>query len=234
MRTSARPVLVLDVLGTVVDQAGSMTRAVSARTGLSTPAAGDVVARWLAHVATEERAVVEGRRAFAPSHELDAEALRALADQGRLAADDVAALADTSARLAPWPDSVAGLDALAEDVTVVGLSNASRRTLTGLAGHARLRWHQLLSAEEVGTYKPDPALYALALRSVPVTATPVVMAAAHAWDLRAAAQAGLRTAYVPRPGGDPPGPEDHVDLHVTDLAELHARIRELARAGDDG
>jgi 2-haloacid dehalogenase len=46
------------------------------------------------------------------------------------------------------------------------------------------------------------------------------MVAAHPWDLRAAARHGLRTAYVARPGAEPPAPDDRFDVRVSDLAEL--------------
>lgn len=50
------------------------------------------------------------------------------------------------------------------------------------------------------------------------------MVAAHAWDLRGAREAGLRTAYVARPVGDPPASSDRFDLHATGLAELADRL----------
>jgi 2-haloacid dehalogenase len=87
-----------------------------------------------------------------------------------------------------------------------------------------MRWHQVLSAEDAGTYKPDPAIYELAMRSVPTSAGPPFMVAAHAWDLRAAAAIGMRTAYVPRPNGDPPRPDDEFDVVATSLTDLHARL----------
>lgn len=219
-----RPVAVFDVLGTLVDQAGSLAREVAAAAGLDEAAAAATVRAWLDHVAEQERAVLDGRRAFAPSHELDAEALHRLADEGLLARGHVDRLADASQRLRPWPDTLAGLDRLAPDVTVLGLSNAGRRVLTGLSGASGMRWHQVLSAEDAGTYKPDPAVYELALRSAPADAGPPFMVAAHAWDLRAAQAAGMRTAYVPRPDGDPPGPGDAFDLYAADLADLHALL----------
>lgn len=222
-----RTAVVFDVLGTLVDQAGSMKRRVSTVLGLDDQAAADVVGRWLGHVAAQERAIIERRRAFAPSHDLDAEALDWLAGEGVLPYDSVATLVDTSERLRPWPDTVAGLELLATDVVVLGLSNASRRTLTGLSGNSRLRWHQLLSAEDAGTYKPDPAVYELALSSVPAGSGPPFMAAAHAWDLRAAAAVGMRTAYVPRPHGDPPRPDEAFDLHATSIEDLHAQLLAL-------
>ncbi|MGW2093015.1 haloacid dehalogenase type II [Promicromonospora sukumoe] len=229
---TARPVVVLDVLGTLVDQAGSLRRRVVEEAGIDSDAAADVVGRWLGHVAEQERAIVERRRPFAASHTLDQEALDALGREHRLSPDAVAALADASERLEPWPDTVDGLDRLAADVTVIGLSNASRRSLAGLSASAGLRWHQVLSAEDAGTYKPAPGIYELALRSAPATSGTPVMVAAHAWDLRGAAAAGLRTAYVPRPDGDAPAPGDTFDLYATDLRDLHAQLLDGAGSPD--
>ncbi|MFG2138396.1 haloacid dehalogenase type II [Streptomyces sp. NPDC048650] len=132
----------------------------------------------------------------------------------------VAALALSGRRLPPWPDTVAGLARLAERFPLIGLSNASRTALLGLNPHAGLRWHQALSAEDARAYKPDPAVYQLA---VAVSGRPperLLMVAAHAWDLRGAQGLGLRTAYVARPVGDPPTSSDRFDLHADGLADL--------------
>lgn len=226
--STSTPIVVFDVLGTLVDQFGSLARRVSDVAGIDEQAAEDVVRRWLDHVAIEERAIIEHRRAFAASHELDAEALNSLTSEGLLPNGSAAELADAAERLQPWPDTVAGLELLAADVTVVGLSNASRRTLTGLSSNCGLRWHQLLSAEDAGTYKPEPAIYELAMSSAPASSGAPFLAAAHAWDLRAAAAVGMRTAYVPRPNGDPPRPDDTFDLHVTSISDLHRQLLALA------
>lgn len=220
--------IVFDVLGTLVDQAGSLQRQVAATAGLETPTAAATVDAWLSHVSAQERAIIDGRRAFAPSHDLDGEALDRLADDGLLSRAHAVSLRDAAQQLRPWPDSVDGLDLLAGDVTVLGLSNASRRVLAGLSAEAGLRWHQVLSAEDAGTYKPDAAIYEVAVNSTPPEASPPFLVAAHAWDLRAAAAVGMRTAYVPRPGGDPPRADDHFDLHADDLRDLHARLLALS------
>jgi 2-haloacid dehalogenase len=54
---------------------------------------------------------------------------------------------------------------------------------------------------------------------------PPIMVAAHAWDLRAAKAAGMRTAYVPRPNGDPPVPRERFDIHAVDLEDLAVQLR---------
>jgi len=234
MAPRRRPVLVFDVLGTLVDQAGSLATQLHEDAGLDAAAARGVVATWLGRVADRERAVVEGRRAFAPSGVLDREVLAGLAAEDALPVSAVDRLASAAERLRPWPDSVAGVAALARDFTVLGLSNADRRTLAALRADAGLEWHEALSAEDAGTYKPAPGIYAAAVAAAGEAPAPgqaarwgavePVMVAAHAWDLRAAAAAGMRTAYVPRPGGDAPRDDDAFDLHAVDLADLHGRL----------
>jgi 2-haloacid dehalogenase len=224
---TVRPTVVFDVLGTLVDQTGSLERRAAALTGLDDRAAAEVARRWLGHVADQERAIVEGRRPFAPSHELDLGALRLLVRERLLSDGGADLLADASEWLQPWPDTVAGLDLLAADVTVLGLSNASRRVLAGLSAHAGLRWHQVLSAEDARSYKPGPEVYEVAMDSTPADSGVPFMVAAHAWDLRAAAAAGMRTAYVPRADGDPPGPGDSFNLRATNLLDLHAQLLDL-------
>lgn len=219
-----RPVVVFDVLGTLVDQAGSLREQVSEAAGVDSVAAAPIVDTWLALVAEEERAIVAGRRSFAPSHELDEEALHHLADTAVLPREAVDRLTVAAQRLRPWPDTVDGLARLSGDVTVMGLSNASRRTLAGLSSNRGLRWHQVLSGEDASSYKPAAALYEAAIGTTPSGAGSPIMVAAHAWDLRAASAAGMRTAYVPRPGGDEPRADDDFDLYADDLADLHAQL----------
>lgn len=221
-----RPVVVFDVLGTLVDQAGSLRRQTSAIVGCDASASGRVVRLWLAQVAERERQIIAGDSAFVPSHALDAQSLEDLAANGELPTHAVRPLSTAAQRMEPWPDTVDGLTRLSADATVAGLSNASHKVLTELSHHSGMRWHQIFSADDARTYKPDPAIYRLALSAAPIGAPPPYLVAAHAWDLRAAAKAGLRTAYVPRPDGDPPTPDDTFDLYAEDLQHLHAMLRD--------
>ncbi|MGM1078501.1 haloacid dehalogenase type II [Streptomyces sp. H28] len=218
--------VVVDVLGTLVDEpAGLRAGLRELAPSLDGPGIEELLALWQQHIAREQRGVVDGVRPYVPSDVLDLEAARLVADAagvGDPAA--VAALARSGRRLPPWSDTVAGLARLAERFPVIGLSNASRTALLELNAHAGLRWHQALSAEDARTYKPDPAVYRLA---VTVSGRPperLLMVAAHAWDLRGARAAGLRTAYVARPVGDPPAPSDRFDLHADGLADLAERL----------
>ncbi|MGD6749004.1 haloacid dehalogenase type II [Streptomyces sp. BH105] len=218
--------LVFDVLGTLVDEPAGI------RAGIRqlAPQLDDftiekLLALWQQHVEREQQRVLDGDRAYAASHVIDLEAARLVADAA--GAGDPAAVAELALagrRLPPWPDTVAGLARLGERYPLIGLSNASRTALLGLNAHAGLRWHQALSAEDARAYKPDPAVYRLA---VDVSGRPperLLMVAAHAWDLRAAQAVGLRTAYVARSVGDPPAASDRFDFYADDLGGLAEQI----------
>ncbi|WP_328748195.1 haloacid dehalogenase type II [Streptomyces sp. NBC_00285] len=214
--------LVFDVLGTLVDEPAGIRAGIrELDPSLDDPGVEGLLALWQQHIDQEQRRMLDGGRPYLTSDVLDLEAARLVADAAGV--DDpaaVAALAVSGRRLPPWPDTVAGLARLSERFPLIGLSNASRTALLGLNAHAGLRWHQALSAEDTRTYKPDPAVYQLA---VTVSGRPperLLMVAAHAWDLRGAQNVGLRTAYVARPVGDPPTSSDGFDLYADGLADL--------------
>ena len=102
-------------------------------------------------------------------------------------------------RLDPWADSVRGLRQLKAHFVISTLSNGNLALLVNMAKHARLPWDCVLSAEIFRHYKPDPEVYQGAARLLGFEPAQVLMVAAHPSDLAAAARAGLRTAYVPRP-----------------------------------
>ncbi|AZQ39323.1 haloacid dehalogenase type II [Streptomyces cyaneochromogenes] len=221
--------LVFDVLGTLVDEPAGIRAGIrELDPSLDDPGVEKLLSLWQQHIEGEQRRILDGVRPYLTSDHLDLEAARLVADAvGVGAPDAVAALALSGRRLPPWPDTVAGLARLAERFPLIGLSNASRTALLGLNAHAGLRWHQALSAEDARTYKPDPAVYQLA---VTVSGRPperLLMVAAHAWDLRGARRLGLRTAYVARPVGDPPTSSDGFDLHAADLADLADQLDEV-------
>jgi 2-haloacid dehalogenase len=83
----------------------------------------------------------------------------------------------------------------------------------------------LLSGGLVRAFKPDPAVYQMALAVLEVEARDVLMVAAHPWDLRAAAEQGFATAYVARPGAEAPAAGDEFDVTVPDLAGLASLLR---------
>ncbi|MBR7828311.1 haloacid dehalogenase type II [Actinospica sp. MGRD01-02] len=214
--------LLFDVLGTVVDEAGSMRAEVAAALA-DVGAAGradEVTSAWSRRFATLVSAIREGAP-WRSTDELNAEALAsALRDGPRLPEADVSRLALVGHRLRPWPDARAALRKLSERYTVVALSNGNLSMLADLFSAGGLTWHCVLSGEMVHAYKPDPAVYRLALHRLELDPSRTLMVAAHPWDLRAAANLGLRTAYVQRAGEGDPEASDVFDLVMPDLAAL--------------
>jgi 2-haloacid dehalogenase len=221
-------VLLFDVLGTVVDESGSMHDELAAaldHAGVDREQADALATAWIGRFAVLMTPIVDGGP-WRTTDELNAEALvYALRDIGpRLPESTVRELALVGHRLRPWPDSAQALRELARRFTIVALSNGNLSMLTELFAGAGLTWHGVLSAELVGAYKPDPAVYRFALDQLALDPHRTLMVAAHPWDLRAAAAHGLRTAYIERAGEGEPLPSDRFDLTVRDLAALSAAL----------
>ena len=136
-------------------------------------------------------------------------------------------------RLDPWSDAVEGLTRLKQRYVVAPLSNGNVALLTNMAKRAKLPWDLVLSAELVRHYKPDPETYLMALELLDLRPEEVMMVAAHADDLRAARESGLRAAYVPRPlefgpggkaGGKAETSDPSFDLVAGDFVELAGKL----------
>ena len=129
-------------------------------------------------------------------------------------------------RLRPWPDAVAGLTRLRARYVISPLSNASFAGMVHLAKFARLPWDCVITAENASCYKPRPEVYLTAARLLGLPAHEIMMVAAHNYDLRAARELGLRTAFVPRPAEYGPGqttdlaPEGAWDVVAADFEDL--------------
>ncbi|RII14772.1 (S)-2-haloacid dehalogenase [Streptomyces sp. YIM 130001] len=228
--------VVLDILGTMVDEPGGLRTALHE----ALPTADDerldrLLTRWQEYVEREQQRIASGERPYADSEFIDREAARHVTGRADVTDPDVVErLACAAQRLDPWPDSAAGLVRLARAFPVLGLSNAARSTLLRLNAHAGLSWHLALSAQDARAYKPAPEVYRLALDAVGRPPERVLMVAAHAWDLRAAQALGMRTAYVRRPVGDPPTSADTFDLYAQNLDDLvTALTADGATAGAD-
>jgi 2-haloacid dehalogenase len=232
---SAVRALVFDVFGTVVDWRGSVIRE-----GEALGRARGVAVDWSRFADQWRReGYVEGiariRRGDEPWADADALHRRKLDELlpayglGGLAEAAVADFSRAWHRLDPWPDAVPGLSRLKRKFVISPLSNGTFALLTNMARRAGLPWDCILSADLFGAYKPDPATYLGAARLLAIAPAELMMVAAHAGDLRAAREHGLRTAFVARPdewgaGGRPDTPPDGVDLAVASFVELAERL----------
>ena len=227
--------LAFDIFGTVVDWRGSIVRegeALGARLGLACdwPAFADA---WRAGYQPAMHEVRSGALPWTSIDALHRRILDRLWPAFGLPPLPEPQMADFNHvwhRLAPWPDSVAGLTRLKSRFTLVTLSNGNVSLLVEMARRGGLPWDAVFSAELFGHYKPDPEVYLGAARLVDLAPPQLMMVAAHPSDLRAAAACGLRTAYVDRPlefgpgGAREPWRAGEFDVEADDLVELAARL----------
>jgi 2-haloacid dehalogenase len=133
-------------------------------------------------------------------------------------------------RLRPWPDSVPGLTRLKARYVISPLSNASFVGMVKLAKFASLPWDCVITAENARFYKPHPDVYRTAVSLLGLRPEQVLMVAAHNYDLRAAQEQGLLTAFVPRPTEHGPGqttdltPEGQWTIVAADFVDLAAQL----------
>ena len=196
--------LVFDVFGTVVDWHGSVAREVrelARAKGLRINAIKFAKA-WRAGY---RPAMDRVRRGEAPFEKIDVIHRAILEDVLRqfrvttLAEDEKAHLNLVWHRLKPWPDAVRGLKRLKSKHIIATLSNGNTGLLVDMAKHGGLPWDCVFSSDTFKLFKPDPGMYLGAADRLDLKPSEVMMVAAHKPDLRAAAQQGLKTAFVKRP-----------------------------------
>ena len=132
--------------------------------------------------------------------------------------------------LPPHADVIPALKRLRDaDYTLVTLTNSSNASVADQMEHAGLTqfFEALLSVEDVGKYKPHAEVYRWAAGRVGVDVSECLLVAAHGWDVAGAAWAGMRTAFVARPGQQmfPLGPA--IDITVPSLAELPGELERM-------
>ncbi len=133
-------------------------------------------------------------------------------------------------RLKAWPDSVPGLQRLKAKFILGTMSNGTVACMVNMAKYAGLPWDCILGAEVAKAYKPDPRTYRTGAALLGLPPEEVLMVAAHQYDLIAARDVGLKTAFVPRPLREGPGkvldltPDPSFDLVVEDLEDLASQL----------
>ena len=209
--------LIFDVFGTCVDWRSGVARdaaAVARAKGVSLDPLTFADA-WRAKYQPSMETVRSGKRPWTILDVLHRESLDALLPSfglaGKLSEAEIDDLNRAWHRLDPWPDTVSGLTRLKRKYIIAPHSNGNLALLVNMAKRAGIPWDCILGAEVVRNYKPVPASYQDAVRTLGLKPANVMMVAAHNGDLRAAQQQGLRTGFVPRP-------TEHGASQKTDLA----------------
>ena len=137
------------------------------------------------------------------------------------------AVAGSWQRLEPWPDVRAGVARLRAEAITATLSNTDMSTAISLFKSLSIDMDAIFTAELVGAFKPDPAVYQRALKYLGLGPGEAAMVACHPYDLEAAGSLGLGTIFVSRPFeyGDPALAHEmaveSVSQHVRSIGEIN-------------
>lgn len=217
-RWVARPqVLIFDVNETLLDLTALRSVLVEALGG------GERLAEWFFRL-LHGSLVANATDSFRSFETIGVEALQAVAQRQDvdLSAEDAAALVAGFRSLPPHADVPDALRRLAADFRLVALSNGSPTGIPAQLTNAGIIDHfeQVLSVEDVGRFKPDPAPYLMALDRTGATAETALMVAAHDWDIIGARAVGTPGAFITRPGVVWTVPHELPALTVPDIGAL--------------
>lgn len=131
-------------------------------------------------------------------------------------------------KLPAFPEAALGLRSLRNRGNLLAaFSNGEAEVVRGVLESAKLLplFDDIVSADEVRTFKPDPAIYAHAVQRLGQAANTIWLVSSNPFDIIGAKTAGLRVAWVKRDTKtifDPWGIEP--DLVVSRLDQLESLI----------
>ncbi len=157
--------------------------------------------------------------------DIGAAALRMLAAERGIELDDAGAkrALEGMTRLPPHDDVAPALRRLqAAGFRLATLTNSSQAGVKAQLDHAGLAgfFERQLSVESVALFKPHVAVYEWAAGEMGAAPADCMLVAAHGWDVAGANWAGLRSAFVARPGQQKFPLADAPDIDVADFAAL--------------
>ncbi|MCP9237835.1 haloacid dehalogenase type II [Lewinella sp. JB7] len=129
--------------------------------------------------------------------------------------------------LPPHADVSDGLHRLKESgFRLFTLTNSATGALNDQMTNSGLKpfFEDLYSVESVGRFKPHRDVYAWASEQVGEAPENCMLVAAHGWDIAGAGWAGMRTAFIERPGQTLYPLAERPDYSVPTLIELAKRL----------
>jgi 2-haloacid dehalogenase len=226
-------VLAFDVFGTVVDWRGGVAAemAAVARERHLTVDAGAFADAWRSKYLPYLLRIRNGEMAWQVLDGVHRGSLGELVAERSLQSlteADLDRLVFAWHHLPAWPDAVEGMSRLRKRYVLTTLSNGGMAHLVDLNRAAHLPFDCVLSTELVRTYKPDPRVYRLVPDLLAIAPEASMMVASHAYDLAAAAEQGMRTAFVRRPQewgtGKPEALDISVDIVADDFLDLASQL----------
>lgn len=124
-------------------------------------------------------------------------------EKPRLSTDKKQELIGLMSQLPPHKDVPQGLEMLLDaGFALVALTSSPYRVLEEQLRYAELihYFEQGLSIELCQRYKPHPSTYRMATQSLGLEPDEALLVSAHGWDVAGAVRAGLKAAFIARPG----------------------------------
>jgi 2-haloacid dehalogenase len=220
--------LLFDVFGTLVDWRSGVAReaqAVLEPLGYSLDWLS-FADTWRGQYQPAMEEVRSGRIPYAKLDVLHRQTLQKILPRfslGGLNGDQLDRLTSAWHQLDAWPDVVAGLSRLRQRFLIAPVSNGNIALMCDLARRNDFRWDAILGADLVKDFKPKAAVYLGAADALSLHPEECMMCAAHGGDLKAAAENGLRTAFIARPAerlDSESAPSLLVDVTCRTLGEL--------------
>jgi 2-haloacid dehalogenase len=142
-----------------------------------------------------------------------------------LTAEMLDQLMDAYNRLPPFSDVAPALSALRTFRRAI-LSNGSPGMIAAAVANAGLRqqFDSLISVDEVGVFKPHPAVYGLVCKHWNVQPDEVAFVSSNFWDIAGACSYGFRTFWVNRGKTQPDQLGYQPTAALTTLTELAAAL----------
>ena len=214
--------LAFDVYGTLIDTHG-ITTALAAFTGADAAARLSLLWRDKQLEYAFRRGLMRDYADFATC---TAQALDYVcaAQNVELSAAQKTELAQAYGKLPAFPDATDALAQLQKDGhRLFAFSNGKAAAVDALLTHANLRnyFTDIVSVDEIGTFKPNPDVYAHFLHRSAAAAETAWLISSNPFDVLGALAAGMKTAWVrrsPQAVFDPWGASPTVT--VASLAEL--------------
>lgn len=221
------PVLAFDIYGTLADTSG-IARALSAR-GVADAAA--FAARWRDKQLeyTFRRALM---RRYAPFSECTKNALDFVCAERKTALSESARaeLMSEYAKLPAFADAAPALSLLAKtEARLFAFSNGESAAVRRVLSHNSLAgfFADIVSVEEIRTFKPDPKVYAHFLHRAESSAENTWLVSGNPFDIIGARESGWKTAWVNRGAAVfDPWTQSAPSATISSLAELPEVIAE--------
>ena len=151
---------------------------------------------------------------------------------------DLDALPDSVGFWPPFTDTVGALRRLAARYKLIILSNIDDALFARTASHLQVKFTDIITAQQVGSYKPSPENFRFALNRLGVPASQILHVAQSLYhDHVPAKRLGFSTIWVNRPSrlagtGLALPAEVKPDLEVADLEGLADTVEAGARNGN--